>query len=101
MASKRALAAVAESDRYEDEMITMLAAFAALRKGHKDIRLPANWVGVAGKVADAFNEIAEMNERMAVELDRLSRSVGKEGKLSQRLSIGNVSGFWRSSIESV
>ena len=79
----------------------MLAALVALRKGQKDIRLPANWSGIAGKVADAFNEVAEMNERMALELSHLSQSVGKAGKLRHRLFIENVSGFWRVSIESV
>ena len=34
-----------------------------------------------GKLADAFNEVVELNERMAQELARLSRVVGKEGKL--------------------
>ena len=65
------------------------------------VRLPAEWTGVAGKVADAFNEVVEMNEQLAAELGRLSRSVGKEGKLSQRLSLGNVSGFWQDSVEAV
>src|SRR5437667_239669 len=43
----------------------------------------------------------ELNERMASELGRLSRVVGKEGKLSQRLSFGDAGGFWRDSVESV
>jgi HAMP domain-containing protein/signal transduction histidine kinase/DNA-binding response OmpR family regulator len=59
------------------------------------------WTGIAGKVADAFNEVVELNERMAQELARLSRVVGKEGKLSQRLPLGDVKGFWQESVESV
>src|SRR5437763_10376915 len=54
-----------------------------------------------GKVADAFNEVVEQNERMAQEMGRLRRSVGKEGKLKQRLSVGDVGGFWRDSVDSV
>ena len=83
------------------EMTALLHALNALRQGQPLVRLPVEWTGVAGKVADAFNEVVELNERMAGELGRLSRAVGKEGKLSQRLSIGDVSGFWRSSVESV
>lgn len=101
MAGKKALAAVAEPDLREDEMITMLSALAALRKCQKNVRLPANWTGVAGKVVDAFNEVVGMNEGLAVELSHWSESVGKQGKLGQRLSIGSVSGFRHSSIESV
>src|SRR5204862_7274625 len=59
------------------------------------------WEGVAGKVADAFNEVVELNGRMAQELERLGRVVGKEGKLNQRASLGDVSGFWRDSVDSV
>ena len=83
------------------EMAALLHALTALRKGQADVRLPLEWTGVAGKVADAFNQVVEMNELMAAELGRLSKSVGKEGKLSQRLSLGNTSGFWQSSVESV
>src|SRR5947209_3004094 len=83
------------------EMTALLGALTALRKGKMGVRLPLEWGGVAGKVADAFNEVVELNERMAGELARLSRVVGKEGKLGQRFSLGDVSGFWQESVESV
>src|ERR1700728_3274685 len=38
---------------------------------------------------------------MAKELERLSRVVGKEGKISQRASIGDVSGAWAGTLASV
>jgi methyl-accepting chemotaxis protein len=38
---------------------------------------------------------------MCGELERLSRVVGREGKLNKRASLGYVSGFWRDSIECV
>ncbi|HJZ57795.1 MAG TPA: hypothetical protein VKE74_22740, partial [Gemmataceae bacterium] len=78
-----------------NEMVALLGALTALKQGRTGVRLPPDWVGVAGKVADAFNEVVEQNERLAEELARLRRVVGKEGKLSQRLSVGDVSGFWR------
>ncbi len=84
-----------------NEMLFLLHALTALRKGQKGVRLPADWTGIGGKVADAFNEVVEMNERLASELSRLSQAVGKEGKLGQRLSDSNVDGFWLSSVESV
>src|SRR3954451_3618625 len=79
----------------------LLGALTALRKGDFSARLPAEWTGVAGKVADAFNDVLELNERMARELERLSHVVGKEGKISQRASLGDVSGSWEESIASV
>src|SRR5271168_318577 len=78
------------------EMAALLHAFTALRKGQSGVRLPPEWTGVAGKVADAFNQVVEMNEHLASELERLSKAVGKEGRLSQRLSLGHVGGFWQS-----
>src|SRR3954469_10111220 len=79
----------------------LLTALTALKKGNFSVRLPVDWTGVAGKVADTFNEVTELNERMARELERLSRVVGKEGKITQRASLGNVSGSWEASIASV
>ena len=76
-------------------------ALTALKKGDFSLRLPSDWTGVAGKVADAFNDVIELNERMASELERLSRVVGKEGKLTQRATLGDVSGSWASPIDSV
>ena len=66
----------------------LLAALTALRRGDFSVRLPVEWTGVAGKVADAFNDVIELNERMANELERLSRVVGKEGKITQRAVAG-------------
>ncbi|MFL5330062.1 MAG: HAMP domain-containing protein [Gemmataceae bacterium] len=84
-----------------NEMTVLLTALTALKKGKQGVRLPVDWTGVAGKVADAFNAMVEQNERMADELARLSHVVGKEGRLSQRLALADVSGFWRESVESV
>src|SRR5437899_5557758 len=81
-----------------NEMTSLLSALTALKHGKSGIRLPLDWTGTAGKVADAFNEVVEQNERMSEELARLSRVVGKEGRLSQRLSLGDVRGFWRESV---
>ena len=80
------------------DVTALLAALVALKKGDCSARLPLHWTGVAGKVADVFNEVVELNERMAHELERLSRVVGKEGKLTQRASLGDVSGCWRDSV---
>src|SRR5262245_38589654 len=80
---------------------TLLTALNAFRKGDFSVRLPAEWTGLAGKVADVFNEVVERNDRMSRELARLSRVVGKEGKINQRASLGDVSGGWTEAIASV
>src|SRR6186713_242474 len=90
-----------ESDMNVGELTALLSALMSLKKGRTGVRLPVEWTGIAGKVADAFNDVVELNEHMAGELARLSQSVGKEGKLGQRLSVKNAGGFWNESVESV
>jgi HAMP domain-containing protein len=85
----------------ERDMTLILAALTALKKGDGSVRLPAEWTGLPGKVAEALNDVVELNQRMAEELSRLSVVVGKEGKVKQRGSLGDVRGFWKSSIDSV
>ncbi len=50
--------------------------------------MPVDSTGVAGKVADTLNEIIALNQKMAGELVRIGSVVGKEGKTTQRASLG-------------
>jgi HAMP domain-containing protein/signal transduction histidine kinase/CheY-like chemotaxis protein len=79
----------------------VLSALNSFKRGDFSVRLPQEWTGVAGKVADAFNDVVELSQRMAKELDRLSRVVGKEGRITQRASLGDVTGSWGDAINSV
>ncbi|MDQ3958722.1 MAG: HAMP domain-containing protein, partial [Pseudomonadota bacterium] len=82
-------------------MLTTLTALTALKRGDASARLPLEWTGLAGKVAETFNDVVDLNARMAEELERLSRVVGKEGKLKQRATLGDVKGFWHDAMESI
>src|SRR5881396_593646 len=79
----------------------LLEVLTALRHGNFAPRLPLRWTGVAGKIADTVNEVMDTNQRMARELERLARVVGKEGKINHRASVSDFSGLWAASIESV
>src|SRR5437763_17218598 len=72
----------------------LLAALCAFKRGDFSVRLPDDWTGLAGKVADTFNEVIGMNQRMARELARIGPVVGKEGRMSARayLSDGSACG---------
>ncbi|MEP6800927.1 MAG: hypothetical protein ABJC07_03250 [Acidobacteriota bacterium] len=37
----------------------LLAALTAFQKGSFDVRLPEDWIGLDGKIADAFNAVVE------------------------------------------
>src|SRR6202140_805816 len=79
----------------------LLETLVAFKRGDFSVRMPVDLVGMDGKIADALNDILELNDKMANALDRISRSVGKEGKIAQRASIGSASGGWAACIESV
>jgi HAMP domain-containing protein/signal transduction histidine kinase/CheY-like chemotaxis protein len=79
----------------------LLETLVAFKRGDFSIRMPVDLVGMDGKIADALNDILELNEKMANALDGISRSVGKEGKIAQRASIGSASGGWAACIDSV
>ncbi|HSU66617.1 MAG TPA: HAMP domain-containing protein, partial [Tepidisphaeraceae bacterium] len=80
---------------------TLLAGLLAFKRGDFSARLPIDLEGMDGKIADAFNDVIELHERMSREFERLGRVVGKEGKISQRASIGEVAGAWQESVDSV
>ncbi|MCI0540592.1 MAG: hypothetical protein L0Z50_35780, partial [Verrucomicrobiales bacterium] len=79
----------------------LLLALVAARNGDFSVRLPAEWTGIYGRIADAFNEILASNETMAKELDRVSRVVGKEGKIQQRANFKGTGGAWRGMEDSI
>jgi HAMP domain-containing protein/CheY-like chemotaxis protein/signal transduction histidine kinase len=79
----------------------LLRALSMVRKGDLSVRLPVEQAGIAGKIADTFNDIVEMNQRMARELERVSNTVGKEGRLGQRVAIPGALGDWAVAVESV
>jgi HAMP domain-containing protein len=79
----------------------LLKTLTAVKKGDFSARMPIDQTGMAGKIADALNEIIEQNEQMTSELQRISNVVGKEGSIAERASLGNVRGSWSDSINSV
>jgi len=83
------------------EVTVLLSALTALKKGDASARLPLEWVGLPGKLSEAFNSVVDLNEGMAQELARLRQAVGKQGKLKERAALGEFRGFWKDSIGSV
>ncbi|MEG3908474.1 HAMP domain-containing protein [Microcoleus sp. w2-18bC1] len=79
----------------------LLRTLVAVKKGDFSVRMPIDQTGLAGKIADELNDIIELNERMAAELDRIGTVVGKEGKIAQRATIGSAEGSWAASVNSV
>src|SRR5690242_21705027 len=52
-------------------------------------------------VLQALNNVIALNQKVAGELERISRAVGKEGRLCERASLKNARGSWGTSIAAV
>jgi signal transduction histidine kinase/HAMP domain-containing protein/ActR/RegA family two-component response regulator len=79
----------------------LLGVLAQVKGGDFTARMPLDWTGVAGKVADGFNDIIVSNQSLETELTRVSRVVGAQGELSQRVVLGGLAQGWYGSVEAV
>ena len=79
----------------------LLTAMVAFRDGNFSVRLPADWEGVEGRIAEAFNQTIDHEDRISREVTRLSTTVGKEGRLKQRMSLAGAVGHWAVTAESI
>jgi signal transduction histidine kinase/HAMP domain-containing protein/ActR/RegA family two-component response regulator len=87
------------ADAFDPELL--LTVLSQVRAGDFTARMPVHWTGMAGKIADGLNDIIGANQALGTELERVSRVVGKEGKLSQRVSFKGTDQVWGNCIESV
>src|SRR2546423_3332522 len=76
------------------DLTVILASLQTMRDGDFTVRLPGTWIGLAGKVADTFNEIVAANQHMAQELKRVGQVVGKQGKTRERTRFHESRGAW-------
>jgi signal transduction histidine kinase/HAMP domain-containing protein/ActR/RegA family two-component response regulator len=79
----------------------LLGVLAQVREGDFTARMPLDWTGTAGKVADGLNDVISANQALGTELARVSQVVGKQGELSQRVALGGSTQSWSGSVQSV
>jgi HAMP domain-containing protein/signal transduction histidine kinase/DNA-binding response OmpR family regulator len=72
----------------------LLAALQSMRDGQFTVRMAGDRIGLAGKIADTFNEIIANNQRMAEQLERVGETVGRQGKTRHRVKLGRSTGAW-------
>ncbi|MGB9166578.1 MAG: HAMP domain-containing protein, partial [Rhodomicrobium sp.] len=80
--------------RGDESLRSLLFALQSARDGDFSIRLPSDWTGLYGRVADAFNDIVSVNQRMSQQLHLAGQYVGREGKTRHRLRLGAIQGAW-------
>ncbi len=97
----KSLAGVANGAKARRDANVLLSTLIAFKRGNFSVRMPVDQTDLEGKIADALNDVLEINQKMVSEFERISRAVGKDGKITQRASIGSVSGAWADCVESV
>jgi HAMP domain-containing protein/CheY-like chemotaxis protein/signal transduction histidine kinase len=85
---------MAVADPVSADLSIVLAALQTMRDGDFSVRLPGSWTGLAGKVADTFNNIVGSNQQMAQELKRVGQVIGKEGRTRERTKFHQSRGSW-------
>src|SRR5947199_1815970 len=54
-----------------------------------------------GEIAAEFNDLAATNQRLANELVRVGRIIGREGRMTERAAVPGADGAWATSVDSV
>ena len=82
------------TDNDAADLSVILAGLRTMRDGDFSVRLPGAWTGLAGKIADTFNDIASANQHIAQDLKRVGQVVGKDGKTRERARFHESKGSW-------
>ena len=93
MTTARKVRTADPGDPADPVLAELAGALAQLRRGRFDVRLP-RWEGAAGAIADQFNEMAAVAGRHNRDLLRIGRSVGREGRMGDRLDEESYDGAW-------
>src|SRR6202522_3808022 len=96
--SARSTATLAPDAWDKRELLKVLMAF---RRGDFSVRMSAGHDGAEGKIAEALNEVIELNQKMAKEFAKISTAVGKEGRINQRARLGDHGGGSADCVDSI
>ncbi|MFD8491730.1 HAMP domain-containing protein [Amycolatopsis sp. NPDC059657] len=91
----------AEPAADERALERLLSAAHELRDGNFRRRIVPQGGGVTARLAEAINEIAERNQLLVSELQRVRTTVGQEGRLDERVSTEIGPGGWAIAIDEV
>ena len=84
-----------------DQLRQLLLTVKAVRAGDFTSRMPLAQEGIISEIGEVLNDIIEMNENMASEFVRVRNTVGQEGRMNERVSLGSVKGSWSTSVNHV
>jgi methyl-accepting chemotaxis protein len=99
--SKQKPAAAADGET-SGRLEALLLALRASERGDFSVRLEVGHDNsTLSQISDAFNGVVSMNERLTSEVVRLARVVGREGRMTERATIGEATGDWARNIGAI
>ena len=72
-----------------------------VKNGNFTQRFPTDQNGTKRSICETLNEIIDLNERMVFEFQKVGKSIGKQGKLTNRVALDGARGSWSSCVDSV
>ncbi|HEX6846782.1 MAG TPA: HAMP domain-containing protein, partial [Chitinophagaceae bacterium] len=89
--------AVDEIDNYE-----LLKLLLEVKEGNFSVRMPADKLGISGKICDTLNGIIQLNEALVEELTKARKTIGLKGHLNHRVELPRFAkGSWASGVDSI
>jgi len=85
----------------ERSLHRLLAGLRAVNAGDFSVQLAANGDPLMADIIDVFNSVTAKQARLVDEISRVSGSVGREGKMRDRVSMAGVGGQWITAVDSV
>jgi methyl-accepting chemotaxis protein len=79
----------------------LILALRRLRRGDFSVRLPDDQPDEDNEIAALFNEVVGLNQQITEEFERLSKVVGKEGKIGHRAKVRGATGGWETKLRAV
>ena len=79
----------------------LITALRKLRRGDFSVRLSEEGGDDDSEIAVLFNEVVALNQQITGEFERLSKVVGKEGKIDHRAKVRGATGGWDSKLRAV
>ncbi|HEX4763820.1 MAG TPA: HAMP domain-containing protein, partial [Usitatibacter sp.] len=79
----------------------LLKALRAFKRGDFSARMPLNLTGIDGEIAQAFNDLVELEEAKCAEIARVADQVGKEGQIRSRMTLPAASGAWADMVDAI
>ena len=79
----------------------MLEVLTEVKNGNFSVRMPIDQIGLNGKICDTINDIISLNEKMMMEFTKAGNTIGKQGKLTQRIEVPSARGSWSTGVESL